>query len=69
MTDSNTVLTDDVFQSFSQLRLSVYALSCAASLIPVGGDDEELGYLFRALSSCIQADLEAHLDTIFKPRS
>ncbi|EGF3845332.1 hypothetical protein V4G73_000699 [Salmonella enterica] len=69
MTDSNTVLTDDVFQSFSQLRLSVYALSCAASLIPIGGDDEELGYLFRVLSSCLEADLQAHLDTLFKPRS
>ncbi|EKP2170106.1 hypothetical protein OFY53_003497 [Salmonella enterica] len=69
MTDSDIVLSDDVFQSFSQLRLSVYALSCAASLIPIGGSDEELGYLFRALSSCIESDLEAHLDTLFSPRS
>lgn len=69
MTDSNIVLNDEVYQSFSALRLSIDALVCAADLIPVGGDDESLGRLFRLLSSHLDSDLNAHFQTLCSSRS
>lgn len=69
MTGSNTVLNEELYQSFSALRLSIDALVCAADLIPVGGDDECLGCLFRLLSYQIEADLTAHFRVLPFTRS
>lgn len=69
MTDSNTVLNEEVYQSFSVLRSSIDALVCAADLIPVGGDDESLGRLFRLLSSHLESDLNAHFQALCSLRS
>ncbi|WP_190274753.1 hypothetical protein, partial [Escherichia coli] len=67
--DSNTVLSDDIYQSFSVLRSSVDALVCAADLIPSGGDDESMGHLFRVLAYRLEADLTSHLLALRLPRS
>lgn len=69
MTDSNTVFNGEVYQSFSVLRSSIDVLVCAADLIPVGGDDESLGCLFRLLSSHIESDLNAHFQALCSSRS
>lgn len=71
MTDSNIVLNDEVYQSFSALRKSVDALVCAAGLLRDGGDDNEesLGNLFRLLSYQIEADLTAHFRALPFTRS
>ncbi|EFT5674653.1 TPA: hypothetical protein O7Y14_005040 [Salmonella enterica] len=69
MTDANTVLTEEIYQSFSVLRASVDALACAAELIPEGGEDESLGRLFRVLSERIEGDLTAHLNAVCTSRA
>lgn len=69
MTGSNTVLNDEVYQSFCVLRSSIDALVCAADLVPAGGDYESLGRLFRLLSSHLESDLNAHFQVFCSLRS
>lgn len=71
MTGSNTVLNDDVYQSFSALRKSVDALVCASDLFPDGVDDNQdrLGYLFCLLSHQIDSDLTAFFHVLPFSRS
>ncbi|EBJ3540261.1 hypothetical protein DSQ34_24835 [Salmonella enterica] len=63
MTDSNNVFSDNVYQAFCELRSSIDAISCAAHMIPEGGEDENLGYLFRVLSQRVESDLTAFFNT------
>lgn len=53
-----------VYDSFSDLRSSIDAISCAARLIPEGGDYEALGRLFRVLSERCEIDLTAHFSVL-----
>lgn len=69
MTNSNAVLNEEVYQSFSSLRSSVDALVCAADLIGDGGENEALGYMFCILSSRIESDLTAFFNTLCLSRS
>ena len=64
MTDSRCSVSMPFYQSFCDLRSSIDALSCAACMVPCGGDDESLGYLFRILSERLQGDLEALFSTL-----
>lgn len=64
---SETELSEGVFESFYTMRLSVDALICASELVPVGGEDESLGYLFRLLAYQVKADLDAHFRMLAMP--
>lgn len=64
MTDFDRSISEEFYQSLSGIRLSIDALSCAACMVPCGGDDESLGYLFRILSERLQGDLEALFATL-----
>lgn len=68
MTGSNNVFSDNVYQAFCDLRSSIDAISCAAHMIPEGGEYENLGYLFRVLSHRVESDLMAFFNT-FKSSS
>ncbi|EBN8974161.1 hypothetical protein D2C17_26275 [Salmonella enterica] len=63
MTGSNNVFSEDFYQAFRDLRSSIDAISCAAHMIPEGGEDESLGYLFRVLSQRVESDLMAFFNT------
>lgn len=64
MSDSDRSISEEFYQSFCGLRSSIDALSCAACMVPCGGDDESMGYLFRILSERLQGDLEALFATL-----
>ncbi|WP_370611465.1 hypothetical protein [Citrobacter meridianamericanus] len=59
MTEANNTLSVDFYDSFVTLRNSIDAFSCAADLIPAGGDDESQGHLFRVLACRLEGDLNA----------
>lgn len=59
MTDTIIPFDAHIYDSFCSLRSSIDAISCAAFLIPEGGDDERLGHLFRVLSERCENDLTA----------
>lgn len=59
-TDFDNVCREEVYKTFSDLRSSIDAFSCAADLIPEGFEGENMGHLFRVLSSRIEVDLIAH---------
>ncbi len=63
MTDSNNVFSENVYQAFCDLRSSIDAISCAAYMIPEGGEDESLGHLFRVLSQRVESDLTAFFNS------
>ncbi|EDD8833866.1 hypothetical protein BXO00_24405 [Salmonella enterica subsp. enterica serovar Mikawasima] len=64
MTDASIPFNSSVYDSFCELRSSIDALSCAAHLVPFGGDDEGLGCMFRVLSERIEGDLTAHFSAL-----
>ncbi|EDM3692585.1 hypothetical protein CSM81_24145 [Salmonella enterica subsp. enterica serovar Infantis] len=67
MTDSDRSISFPLYQSLSDLRSSIDALHCAASLVPVGGDDESMGCLFRVLAERLQGDLAAVFSSLLVP--
>lgn len=64
MTDASIPFNSSVYDSFCDLRSSIDALSCAAHLIPCGGEDESMGHLFRVLSERLEGDLTAHFSAL-----
>lgn len=64
MTTSSIPFDGLIYDSFCTLRDSIDAISCAADLIPRGGDDESLGFLFRRLTERLNGDLTAHYQTL-----
>ncbi|WP_336285983.1 hypothetical protein [Citrobacter arsenatis] len=69
MTEQNNGISEQAFQTFLELRDSVDAISCAAHLIPCGGDDESMGRMFRVLVNRVESDLTAHMNALGKSRS
>ncbi|EAY5154546.1 hypothetical protein E1676_00935 [Salmonella enterica subsp. enterica serovar Beaudesert] len=69
MTGQNNGISEQVFQTFLELRDSVDAISCAAYLIPCGGEGENIGRMFRVLVNRVESDLTAHLNALSKSRS
>lgn len=62
---SRSIPFDELFyDSFCNLRTSIDVISCASHLIPEGGEDEDLGHLFRILSERCQGDLTALFSAI-----
>lgn len=64
MTTTSIPFNGLVYDTFCDLRSSIDAISCAARLVPEGGDDESLGRLFRILSERCEGDLNAHFSML-----
>lgn len=64
MTEKESALTDEVYQTYSTLLDSVCGLDELTCMIPHGGDDENLGILLRMVLSHVQSDLTAHFNAL-----
>lgn len=64
MSDCVFPMSESLYRSFLVLQSSIEALHCAACMLPVGGDDESMGYLLRILSERLQSDSEALFVTL-----
>ena len=64
MTEKESALTDEVYQTYSRLLDSIYGLDELTCMIPHGGDDENLGILLRMVLSHVQSDLKAHFNAL-----
>ncbi|HIB1645986.1 TPA: hypothetical protein ACWV7F_004986 [Salmonella enterica subsp. enterica serovar Muenchen] len=57
MTDSDRSMTYELYQSLIRLRWSIDAAYCAASMLPMNGDEEPVAHLFQILTDRLQGDL------------
>lgn len=64
MTEKESALTDEVYQTYSTLLDSVCGLDELTCMIPHGGDDENLGILLRIVLSRVQSDLKVHFNAM-----
>lgn len=64
MTDSDRSMTSNLYQSLIHLRCSIDASHCAASMLPMNGEEESVAHLFQILTKRLQGDLAAVFDAL-----